>query len=162
MISLQEICYENIAESITSAPPLIQEMVIGETKKRIRNKIKNELSRKIELDVYNALPCLVPEIMVDIIKTMTQNNRLRKNYYDIYRNLSRDVIDCAVSTAEQCVNSLGDRYIESLSRTRSQRYYEYSNDEDDEDDEDDEEAEDYDERYSYIIPTIDIVSSTDR
>ena len=70
-LSLEELCYEQIANSINSAPPLIQEMVMNETSKRIRDKMIPDVKKEIREEICDYLPDILPEIMQDIVYSMT-------------------------------------------------------------------------------------------
>ena len=37
--SLQDLCYDSIVSSIQTAPPLLQEIIMGETTERMKNKM---------------------------------------------------------------------------------------------------------------------------
>jgi hypothetical protein len=130
MTSLQELCYNNIADSINNAPPLLQEMIIGETKQRMRKKIKIEVENKLKLDVYEALPYLVPDILSDILRTITKNNVLRKDYHKIYNNFSKEIIDCAISIAEESINTIHNHGYVHNSRYSHNYYHDDDGDDD--------------------------------
>ena len=128
MSSLQELCLQNIYESIQKAPPVIQDMIIGETKERIKEKIITDVKSE-----YDILPALIPEIIEDIIYTMTRNNRLRKNFHELYPNVNKDVMNCAISSAEECVRRLDQKYIHNAFYMYQIYNYEDSDTEEDDD-----------------------------
>lgn len=107
MSTLEALCYETIARSIKQSPPLIQEMVMGETK----NKIADEIEKKIENSykkTNDIISSLVPEILVDIIETMTNNNKIRKDFRSIYSHFPKSAVECAILTAENCSNNFNN------------------------------------------------------
>ena len=127
MTTLQNLCFENIAKTISNAPPLIQEMVIDETKQRIERKMEKKIEKKY-IAYNSSISFLVPEIMTDIINSMT-NNTLRKDFRSIYSNLPKHIIECAILTAENCVRDLDDRYFHNIMSVQNQHsnfYDEYS------------------------------------
>jgi len=103
--SLQEICYENIMMQIMSLPPLMQEMITQRTIKHIEKRAEKKLRRKIEKQVSEKIlhrfvedsKILIPE-MIDDMEEMRQTGRYRKkNYYNTYKNVSKNTIDsCSV------------------------------------------------------------------
>ena len=121
--TLQEICYNNIANTVAQAPPMIQEMVMGETSERIRRDVRQELREEIrseilqeQLDVQmhnlvSTIPIMIPEIVDDIIQAMTHQNRLRTNFIQVYAHINPILVQVAIDTAEQTVRSMEDRYI---------------------------------------------------
>lgn len=120
MTTLKEVCYEQFSKSVEDAPPLIQEMIIGETRSRIKDKIHQELKQKVtdetKKEVKNnfcdVLPYLIPEIMQDIISSMSNAGRAyRNNFYEKYKHLDVEIIDCAIKSAENAVNKMEEHYI---------------------------------------------------
>jgi len=116
MKSLKELCQENIATSICNIPPMLQEMVIGETKEKMREQIRKELIDEIRAeenarkDMLDMLQYLVPDIMKDIIFSITHNNESREDFYKLWPNVSRDTIKAAIMIAESSINEMEDRY----------------------------------------------------
>lgn len=117
MDSLQNLCYASIADSIQKAPPQLQELLIGETTKRIRKNIrkevKNEIEQKIKQDLLDKmfnLVYIVPEIMEDINESMTTHNRPRRDFYKEYPTMDKNILDCAIRIAEQSVYFLENNY----------------------------------------------------
>ena len=88
MLSLKNICTQNIAETIYSLPPQTRDMLLEESKAIIEQKIKQELLKeitqsikdKIYKDILEDITIIAPEIFKDILDTMRFNNRRRKNY----------------------------------------------------------------------------------
>ena len=134
MMTLQELCYNSIAKTVAQAPPMIQEMIMGETSKRIRLKIRQELREEIrneiiqgELDtmmhimVYN-IPILIPQIVEDIIQSMTHQNRLRTNFYEVYPHINPIILQAAIDTAENTVRTMEERYINNAFMVNNEYY----------------------------------------
>jgi hypothetical protein len=119
MTTLQEMCYNQLAKSMETAPPLLQEMVMGETcqrvkenmKKEVREEMMPEVEKEVKKSMCNILPYLIPEIMQDIISAMTEDGRMRRNFRDEYIHLGSDVIECAIQTAETAVTTMEDHYV---------------------------------------------------
>jgi hypothetical protein len=124
MQSLSELCYQNLAKTMINAPPVLQEIIVGETSERITSKIKEKLQKKIRKDIRKEMrkemnssllffPHLVSEIVQDIILSMTQNNKLRTNFMEVYNSMPPEIVECAILTAEFTVREMEDRYIHS-------------------------------------------------
>lgn len=119
MTTLKEVCYEKFAKSVENAPPLVQEMIIGETRSRIKDKINQELKQKVtdetkkevKNNFCNVLPYLIPEIMQDIINSISHAGRTHHNFYEKYKHLDVEIIDCAIKSAENAVNKMEEYYI---------------------------------------------------
>lgn len=132
MSSLRELCYQNIATSIYNIPPHLQEMVIGETKERIREQVREELINEIKAEekarkeMLSTITYLVPDIMKDIILAMTNNNENRKDFYQIWSNIPVETISAAIQIAENAVSEMEDRYVyTSFSNRNNNVHMEY-------------------------------------
>lgn len=119
--TLQELCYQKLASTMNDAPPLLQEMIMGETKEYFKNQIRSEVKAEIQEeqkeiaynDIMETVPLLVPEIIADILASMTQNGRMRQDFRMIYSHLSPQAVACAIETAEHAVRNLDERYIDN-------------------------------------------------
>jgi hypothetical protein len=119
MNSLQELCYAQIAATVETAPPLLQEIVMGETRERIKknmksevkNEVLHEVKKRAQGEICKDLSSLVPDIMEDIIESMTQPGHMRRNYREELDHLPREVVECAIRIAEDSVSLLEDHYI---------------------------------------------------
>ena len=115
--TLQELCYQKLASTMNDAPPLLQEMIMGETQEYFKNQIRSEVKKEIQEeqkeiaynDIMETVPVLVPEIMADILASMTQNGRMRQDFRMIYAHLSPQDICRAPAGALQ-ISSLNDAY----------------------------------------------------
>ena len=130
--NLQELCYQKLASTMNNAPPLLQEMIMGETKEYFKNQIRSEVKTEIQEeqkeiaynDIMEHVPVLVPEIMADILASMTQNGRMRQDFRMIYSHLSPQAVACAIETAERAVRNLDEHYIHNSFGNVSQVNYE--------------------------------------
>jgi hypothetical protein len=112
MFTLQELCYQNIATSTMNAPPLIQEMIVGETTTIIEERVRGQLSRevtkeiteevtvKVNVDVHQIYSDIVPEIVKDIVRATVNGGASRKNFVDIYSNIDPQIMRMAIEAAE--------------------------------------------------------------
>ncbi len=156
--TLQNLCYEKIADTMNDAPPLLQEMIIGETREKmketllseIKTEMRRELLKELHLNTMDTVPLLVPEIMNDIIKSMTTNNQMRNDFHNLYPHICPFMVECAVLTAEHAVRNLDDSYIHnSFRRVNTQQDDDYS-------------LEDYDDVSDTLdYPDSDSLSNTD-
>ena len=121
-MSLQKLCYENIADSIQQAPPQLQEMIIGETTDIIRKRMMEEARREVRLEVEEKrkisviahVACMfdvfVPEIVNDILQA-TRTGRSRVNFRTRYWDEDQQIVEAAISTAE----SISTNYLNRIS-----------------------------------------------
>jgi hypothetical protein len=108
MKTLQEICYDSLAESLYNAPPQIQEMVMGETKKRIEKRVREEVAKDVEKkitpkvfrSVVDMCTLIIPEFVTDIVACTVIDNRTRKPYFDIYKKIDENHIDMLLQASE--------------------------------------------------------------
>jgi len=113
MKSLQELCYEAIAESIYSAPAMIQEMVMGETKKLVEKRVREETAKDVEKkvrasvfnDVVDIFSIVIPEIVTDIVASTVNANHTRKSYTSIYKHFGEDNLEMIIGAAEKIARS---------------------------------------------------------
>lgn len=119
-MSLQELCLKNIAESVAQMPPVMQDMVIQDSTEHIKKEAKKEVTlevREVALslakkEICDILPYIVPEIMQDIINSITRRN-IRQNYYEKYPYIDMKIMTTAIQTAEYAVNAMEERYVHS-------------------------------------------------
>jgi hypothetical protein len=125
MVSLKDLCYQKIASEVSNAPPMIQEMVMNETKDRITQQVKQEIEEQTKIEVYNNILCnlshditnilsyLVPQISEDIVKSIT-TSETRPDYYKKYSNLPHIVVKCAIEVSENIINTMEERYVHNV------------------------------------------------
>ena len=108
MKTLQELCYDSLAESIYNAPPHIQEMVMGETKQRVEKRVREEVAKdvkkkvtiKVFKEVVDICTLAIPEFVTDIVACTVNDNRERKPYFEIYKKIGEDNIDMLLQASE--------------------------------------------------------------
>lgn len=64
MSSLQELCQKNITNSLYNMPPMMQEIIIGETKEQMRKQILEELKEEIEQKKRQEKKCLIQYLIL--------------------------------------------------------------------------------------------------
>ncbi len=109
--TLQELCYQRLASTMMEAPLGLQEIIMGEVKKRVESRIREELWTTEWMDMRYILADLVPHIMEDIIHTIVTPGVLRSNYMVMFPHLRPSIIRCAVTTAEAAVRKMEERYV---------------------------------------------------
>lgn len=140
MLSLQALCNQNIATSIMSMPPQLQEFVVGESKDQIKNMIKdeaktearNEALKQVRKEMCDILPYMIPDIMQNIIHTMTNSGIYHQDYYKMYPNVPKEIVDLAVKSAEFTVNIMEERYVYRAFTPDTNYYNGYEDEEDEE------------------------------
>ena len=117
-MSLQDICMNNIADSIRKCPPLIQELIIGKSADIIKEDIKKELTkeltkqiRKQETDeikdyIKTQLKYMVPVVVSDIMAS-AQQGRPRTNFRSRWWDEDLDVVNTAIEIANVTIENIG-------------------------------------------------------
>jgi hypothetical protein len=78
------------------------------------------------------LPFLISEIMQDIIRSMTENGRTRINFREQLKDsLDSEIIECAISTAEDVILTMEDHYINRSFANYNRTRYGYDSDDSD-------------------------------
>jgi len=115
MQSLQNLCYHHLAESLQSAPPLLQEIIIGETCKRIKENIKKDilpdLRKKSNLIFCKYLPDIIPEIMQDIVSNMEETDYIPRDFRKEFSHFPKEIVECAIQITIELFQKLEVRYI---------------------------------------------------
>jgi len=98
-----------------TAPPLFQEMIMGQTREKVKEEMKKEVmpeaKKEVRKGICDVLPHLVPEIMQDIITSMTEHGRMRRDFREKYKNLDSDIVECAILTAIAAVSQMEVYYV---------------------------------------------------
>lgn len=121
-LSLKELALQKIATEVYDAPPMMQEMIMNETKDRIKEQAKKEIEEEVyenllcnlSKDITNILTYLIPYITDDIIKSMSNANFNRPDFYEKYKNLPYIVVKCAVEASENIVHNMEERYVHNV------------------------------------------------
>lgn len=125
MQSLTDLCIHNLAEQIYHSPPMIQEMIIGQSSDIIEKKVKKQVKKEVEKDLINELKVLkkiVPEISKHIIiKRSSFFISDTTDYYKIYDNIPRHIVKLAIDIAENTISELNDSF-NILTFVSSRRY----------------------------------------
>ena len=135
--TLQELCYNHLAKQMANAPPGIQEMVMGETKKRMEERITQQVVGQHIQQMENILQDIIPDIMEDLIRVTVVPGALRADYTSIYPFTNPSLVQCAVRTAEEAVRRMEERYVHAAFHNQHHQY----DDEYDEEDEEDQDSE---------------------
>lgn len=104
MNSLEKICMSNIANQIYEAPPMIQEMIIEESKETMKQKIITETQFEMQI-----LKEIVPSITKTIILSRTTFTE-KPDFYNVYKNVSKEIIKLAIDIAESNVYELNKSF----------------------------------------------------
>ena len=109
--TLQELCYQRLASTMMNAPPGLQEIIIGETKKRMEARVREELLTKELGHNSYTFADIVPPIMESLIQLIVTPGAIRPNYVEMFPGLSPCIVQCAVRTAEEAVRRMEERYV---------------------------------------------------
>lgn len=114
MQNLEDICFQKFTNTIYTMPPLLQEHVIGTSTEKLKKEVKKEVKEEVVLEVSEnfafLLPNIVPEIIRDIITSNSNNNTFRINFFEKYSHIDKNIISCAIKTAEYSVMLLQENY----------------------------------------------------
>lgn len=128
MNTLTEICMQNITEQISEAPPMIQEMIIEETKKSMKEKIIVEFQNEIKI-----LKEIVPYITKSII--LSRSTFVEKpDFYILYKKVPKYILELAIEIAEKNICELNTSFniltmVSSMNNLRYRFYVSTSEDE---------------------------------
>lgn len=67
--SLQSMCHDSIFSAITSAPPLIQETIAGETRTRLKGKLRKEMRAQLKEGMRECSGTVMTDIAQFIIES---------------------------------------------------------------------------------------------
>lgn len=130
MNNLSDLCLHYIAEQINEAPPMIQDMIINETKETIKNNVKKEIRNEIRNDLFNELNILstiIPSITKSIIICRSNFNE-KPNFYEIYKNIPKDIVQLAINISEKNVYQLNNSFNILYYVSANARYRFYTSD----------------------------------
>ena len=111
------------------APPMLQEMIAGETKENMEERIREDLWNEEWRNISYIFPHIVPDIMDDLVRVIVTSGATRSNYLDLFPHIHPNIIRCAVSTAEEAIRRMEDRYIHAYFNNDSNDDYSESEDE---------------------------------
>ena len=69
------------------------------------------------MDIRYTFADLVPQIMEDLIQIIVTPGALRHNYLTMFPHLRPCIIQCAVTTAEEAVRRMEERYVHAAFAT---------------------------------------------
>lgn len=119
--TLESICYKSIAESITRAPPFLQEQIYDLTKesykKQIRDEVKEEIKADVRLEVMEELLeqylDQIPILAEEASSLLVEHSYTEKDVTEILCtsvNVEREIVEvataCASSSYEKLKNTI--------------------------------------------------------
>lgn len=131
MLSLQQLCLNKITEEILHAPPLIQELIVASTKKKMEDNIKLKLKEEHERNkthILQSTEFLVSEIVQEHIFVRTHNHRNVKNFYETYPELPPECICTAMSIAESIIRDHEPRFFNVFQANPPHSWWEQAED----------------------------------
>ena len=109
--TLQELCYQRLTSTMMDAPSGLQEIIMGETKKHMEARVREELWTNEWMNIRYVFAELVPQIMEDLVQIIATPGALRPNYLTMFPYLRPCIVQCAVTTAEEAVRRMEERYV---------------------------------------------------
>lgn len=104
--SLNELCYKQIAYSIEKAPPFYQEMIIGESRDRIKKNIIKEMQEN--------LSSIIPEIIQDLVSSTIKTDYISRDFCVEFSHLPTEIVECAIRIARETVNILETKWLHGV------------------------------------------------
>lgn len=106
---LSKICFESLADSILNSPPVIQEMIIDNTKKAIKKQVKKEVKSSVTQSTCNIFSRLLPEI----IQILNEESKGSSYFYfdrnfimRKYSDVDNFILETCIDTAEAILSSI--------------------------------------------------------
>lgn len=121
--TLQELCYIRLANQMIAAPPMIQEIIMGETKKHMEERITQEIVAKKLNNMERSLSYMIPDIMEDLIHIIVTPGALRYDYLSRYCLVNPSLVQCAIDIAEEAIRRMEERYIHQSFLSNNCEYY---------------------------------------
>jgi hypothetical protein len=134
--SLTDLCINTIAEQIYIAPPMIQEMIIGQSTDIIAKKVQKEVKQEF-INEIKVLKSIVPSISKSIIINRASFFNDSIDYYKVYKHIQPDIVKLAIDIAENTVSEMNNSF--SILTTVSSRRHNFYTDEDEQQEENSEE-----------------------
>jgi hypothetical protein len=97
------------------APPLLQDIIARETRKRMEKRVRENIYRE-ESTNLDILAHLVPDIMHDLIRITVTPGALRSDYLGASPHLRPEIVTTAVLIAEEAVRRMESRYVHAAFR----------------------------------------------
>jgi len=104
--SLNELCYKQIAYSIEKAPPFYQEMIIGESRDRIKKNIIEEIQEN--------LSAIIPQIIQDLVSSTIKTDYISRDFRTEFSHLPTEIVECAIRIATETVNVLETKWLHGV------------------------------------------------
>jgi hypothetical protein len=104
--SLNELCCKQIAYSIEKAPPFYQEMIIGESRDRIKKNIIKEMQEN--------LSSIIPEIIQDLVSSTIKADYISRDFRIELAHLPTEIVECAIKIATETVNILETKWLHGV------------------------------------------------
>jgi len=109
-MTLKEICLNNLVKMIKNLPPLLQEEVIGKSKK----DIESDARLKVINDIKHNLPYIVEDMVSDKIKEIEGIYMKRKNAYP---NTSQDILIICENTTNNVIRLIENKVMNNVMHT---------------------------------------------
>lgn len=105
MSSLADLCCNNIADNVAkhlfSAPPTLQEQVLGITAKLLQSQADEEAWRKLTAKL-RILPAMILTLLEEEAREQGHTSRL--NLHNIYSDVPAPLVDVAIQTVDHITN----------------------------------------------------------
>lgn len=107
--TLTNLCIQNIADQIYRSPPMIQEMIIGESTDIIQEKVKSEVNEEL-INEIKVLKTIVPSIAKYIIINRVSFFNEDIDYYKMHKDIPRYIVKLAIDIAENTISQLNNSF----------------------------------------------------
>ena len=135
MMTLEQLCYNSIGESVVNAPPLIQELIYKKSKKKYENTIKERLKKELKAELRDELRTeimeelmekylgIIPSLVEEATeKLLSEENKSERNIKNLIKSesffIDDEILDVAVKSAKK-----SSEVFKNLHSGRSRVYY---------------------------------------
>lgn len=132
MSSLKELCLQNIADTVYNAPPGIQEIVMGETREKVEEKVRKDILPTVDLiakeNVADLYSWMIPQMISELVMTMTTNGGFTiANYVNRYSNVDSSIVEKAFEIASESVSRIDSHLTFGLAYNGDENNYDSDN-----------------------------------
>jgi low affinity Fe/Cu permease len=107
-LSLADICQTNIANQISQAPPVIQEMVVETT----TTHLKEEAMRNVLDNINSTLVFLIPDLVRDRVRVITTDNAYAVDFFALHPYIDPSIMRTAHTIAHTITLEFEDKLTE--------------------------------------------------
>ena len=121
--SLQDKCYSTLAKNMQQFPPVLQEMIMGETLEHVKEDMKKEVQQLVKKELKEALIFLIPKMISDIVINKSNPYRIPCNFYQLYYKMfDKSLIQFAYTIVENSIQKIDHYHMNLLTDYDNTQY----------------------------------------